>query len=93
MRPIIHEPLRKATNADLIKLSKLIRPYPVSSWTLVNTARKQSMLAPTIDFLKQFPEDELFDDEEDFLARCEMLELLDEAAREMPFESVHSPQG
>ena len=62
--------------------------FPVSAGAVRRLAETWKLNKSVVDFLKLFPEDEEFDNREDFITRCEDLELIIKEERDMPYESV-----
>ncbi len=84
------KPLPRIDN--VLWLRKLARPFPATAGKILGIAKAWNFSAGTTDFLKLFPEDEVFDSGDDFLTRCDELELLIREERRMPVESLRSPQ-
>lgn len=74
-------------------LRRLVGPFPTTAGEILEIARVWNFSQGTIDFLKLFPGDEEFTSEDDFLTRCEELEMLMREEQKMPAEILHSPQG
>jgi hypothetical protein len=74
-------------------LRRLVGPFPTTSGEILEIARSWNFSRGTIDFLKLFPRDEEFTSEDDFLTRCEEVEMLMREEQKMPAEVLHSPQG
>lgn len=77
---------------NIMWLVKLARPFPTTASEITKIAKNWNFSQSTQDFLKIFPEDEVFEDGDDFLTRCETVELLSREARKMPAETVLSQQ-
>lgn len=73
-------------------LAKLAGPYPATRQEIMEAAQDWNFSDNTVEFLKLFPADEQFKSQYDFLTRCEELELLIREEREMPAETLRSPQ-
>lgn len=80
------------TTKDLVWLSKLADEFPVTRRELVRVARDWGFSRRTLDFLRLFPENEVFESRADFVNRCEDLELLIKQEYEAPEEHLRSPQ-
>lgn len=87
---IYNKPLPRIDN--ILWLATLARPYPAATSDIIETATIWQFSPRTIDFLRLFPANEVFETQEDFQSRCEQLEMLMSDERTMPFESVLSPQ-
>lgn len=72
-------------------LKRLAGPFPTTAGEILEVAKVWNFSKGTIDFLKLFPLDEEFESEDDFLTRCEELELLIGEERRMPAETLRSP--
>ena len=77
---------------NMLWLRRLARPFPVSAGRILEIAKAWNFSSNTIDLLILFPEDEIFESESDFLARCQELELLIREKEKMPAEILRSPQ-
>jgi hypothetical protein len=66
--------------------------YPVSRDELLRIARENGFPEEVVAFLSLFGKEITFVDPDDFLAQAEELELLVYDEREMPPETVRSPQ-
>jgi len=73
-------------------LAKIAGPYPASRQTIEAVARDWNFSDNSIEFLRLFPKDEEFASQEDFLTRCEEVEILIRQEREAPAEVLHSPE-
>jgi hypothetical protein len=69
-------------------LIELSRPFPVSAEEVLDIAITWKFSESTIKFLKQFPADEIFDDEEDFTNRYKELRFMKHEEWAMPIEIV-----
>lgn len=79
--------------SKLVWLAKLARPFPATAGDILKTARKWSFSHSTTGFLQLFPKEEEFKNMDDFLTRCEELELFIREERQMPAERLRSSQG
>ena len=77
-------------NVNLLK--QLARPFPVAAGDVLGIAQLWGFSDSTIRFLKLFPEDEMFESEDDFLTRAEELESMMLQEQDMPREMLRSPQ-
>ena len=77
---------------NILWLKALSRPFPTKTAHILAMAKLWHFSTNTIDFLKLFPEDEIFTSEDDFLTRCEELEMMIREERSMPLEGMLSPQ-
>jgi hypothetical protein len=66
--------------------------YPITVEQLVDFAHRQGVDWTVIDFYKTFPEDQVFRNKQDLLARSEQVELFQEQDEDLPAETLHSPQ-
>lgn len=73
-------------------LARLAEPYPAMRQAILETAELWNFSDNTLEFLRLFPPDEEFPSREDFLLRCEELEMLIREERSMPAEMLRSPQ-
>lgn len=62
--------------ADLHHLINDIRSYPISIRRLLGLASRKQVAPEVIDFYKNFPENIIFKDRDDLLARTEQVEIL-----------------
>lgn len=77
---------------NILWLRILARPFPATAGLVLNTAKAWSFSSSTISLLEQFPKDEVFDSEDDFVTRCEELEFMMREEKDMPVEHLLSPQ-
>ena len=75
---------------ELIKLKSLSKPFPTTAGIMLEIATLWNFPDSTIDFLKIFPADEIFESGEDFLTQCEETKLLIREERMMPAEVLSS---
>lgn len=73
-------------------LVHLGRPFPTTAGHLQEIARKWGFDERLCDLLASFPPDEKFQSGDDFLTRCEDLEILTGEEPDMPEEKLRSPQ-
>jgi len=73
-------------------LAKLAGPYPTTRQAILEIAEVWNFSDSTLEFLRLFPPDEEFVSYDDFLLRCEELEMLIREERKMPAELLRSPQ-
>lgn len=76
----------------LKELAKKAGPYPQAAGKIQNTSDRLRMPNDVRSFVRLFPQDITFLDEEDFLTRSEELSMLIEEERKMPEENLRSPQ-
>lgn len=74
------------------RLARATGPYPAKARRVLRQAETLGFGQSTLDFLRQFPSDEVFESRSDLLTRCEELDLLFREEREMPQETLRSPQ-
>jgi hypothetical protein len=77
---------------NILWLARLSMPFPATAGNIAEVARTWRFSGNTLDFLNLFPKDEIFSSREEFMTRCEELELLLREKAEMPQEVVLSPQ-
>lgn len=77
--------------SNIVFVSKLVKHYPTYAHSVQAIARRQALPTQVVDFLDLFPQDEVFESEEDLVNRCGELELLIEEEREAPVEFLRSP--
>lgn len=87
---IYYKPLPHIDNVRW--LAKLAGPYPATRQEIMDAAQDWNFSDNTIEFLRLFPADEQFKSQDEFLTRCEELELLIREERKMPAEVLRSPQ-
>lgn len=75
---------------NILWLTKVSGPYPVSCEDIQLTAEAWNFSNNTIEFLKLFPKDEIFNSREDFLNRYEKLEALVRQRQVAAEELAHS---
>lgn len=75
----------------LLSLARQTR-FPATRQDITVQARTLGAPAATLDFLQLFPADETFPNRNDFVTRCEEVELLIEQQRAAPEETLRSPQ-
>jgi hypothetical protein len=73
---------------DIAWLSKLMTSYPTTRREIVRIARKWNFPDTVIEFLRQFPADEVFDSRADLVSRSESLALLIRQEWESPKEPI-----
>ena len=78
---------------NVLWLVKLARPFPTSAGNILAIARAWNFSQSTINFLELFSLNEIFENGDDFLTRCEELEILATDKEDMPRELLRSPQG
>jgi hypothetical protein len=61
---------------DMLWLIRVSAPFPVPAPSVLDRAKLWGFSKRTQDFLRLFPEDEVFQNRADFMDRCEELELL-----------------
>lgn len=84
---------KRLPRADSIaRLAKVAGPFPTTAGRILRKARSFGFGKSTLDFLKQFPSDEIFESHADFLTRSEELTILFREERDMPQEALRSPQ-
>jgi hypothetical protein len=76
----------------MLWLKQLARPFPTTTDRIIYLATAWNFDSSTLDFLKLFPKDEVFENEDDFMVRCEELKLMIREEQNMPAESLRSPQ-
>lgn len=78
------------TLTELHSLISKVSSYPIAANRLVNLAQRKGMSNAVVNFYKDFPQDEIFDDEDDLLSRTENLEILHHQTA--PKEEMHAPE-
>jgi hypothetical protein len=76
---------------DIVRLSTLVKSYPVKRSAVVKVARMWNFKPEVISFLRQFPADEEFDTRTDLVTRAEELSLLIRQEWESPKEYLVNP--
>lgn len=74
------------------RLARVAGPFPVRAGRVLQRAKSFNFGKSTLDFLRQFPSDEVFESRNDLLTRCEELGILLREERQMPQETLRSPQ-
>jgi hypothetical protein len=87
---IYNKPVPRINNVRW--LARLSMPFPTTAGFIMQTAEDWRFDQSTLDFLARFPQDLIFKSREDFLTRCEELELLLQEEMESPAEPMLSPQ-
>lgn len=77
---------------NILWLTKVSGPYPASCEDIQLTAEAWNFSNNTIEFLKLFPKNEIFNSREDFLNRYEELENLLRQQQVSAEELVHSTE-
>jgi phosphomannomutase len=62
--------------SDLQDLIEQIPKYPISVHRLIELANRKRAKKAVINFYSEFPDDQLFNDEDDIVARTEQVEIL-----------------
>lgn len=75
---------------DLHTLITKVPGFPITVKQLVELAKKKRTPKAVVDFYKAFPEDEIFEDNDDLLSRTENLEILHHQTA--PKEEMHAPE-
>jgi len=73
-------------------LARLAMPFPTTAGAIMEIAQAWRFDKSTLDFLELFPPDLSFESREDFMTRCEEVELLLREEAETPAEPILSPQ-
>jgi hypothetical protein len=76
---------------DVVRLSTLVKGYPVKRSDVVRVARMWNFKPEVISFLRQFPADEEFETRTDLVNRTEELSLLIRQEWESPHEFLLNP--
>ena len=76
---------------DIVRLSTLVRSYPVKRSDVVRVARMWNFKPEVISFLRQFPADEEFETRTDLVTRTDELSLLIRQEWESPTEFLLNP--
>ncbi len=76
---------------DIVRLSTLIKSYPITRSDVVKVARMWNFKPEVISFLRQFSPDEEFDTRTDLVTRTDELSLLIRQEWESPREYLLSP--
>lgn len=82
---------RLPNHQDVIRLSTLVREYPVTRTEVVRVARMWNFSEEVVAFLRQFPAEDLFDTRTDLVNRSEELSLLIRQEWESPKEFLLNP--
>jgi len=77
---------------NMRRLKQVARPFPAAAGAILEKAQTLNFSTSTLDLVKLFPEEEIFETEDDFVNRCEELELLIREEQSMPAEVLRSPQ-
>ena len=72
--------------ADIEALVKHVPHFPYSVKQLLKLAQEEHFPESVIRFYKTFPNDEVFEDAEDLMARTEQVELMRDEERQRPLE-------
>ena len=75
---------------DLHTLITKVPGYPITVRKLVELGQKKASPKAVIDFYRAFPEDEIFEDKDDLIARTESVEMLHHQTA--PREEMHAPE-
>lgn len=78
--------------ADLQSLIARVPNYPIADDELVELAIEERADPAVIEFYEAFPADEIFESEEDLLARSEQVAILSREERNQPFEYMYAPE-
>lgn len=76
---------------DIVRLSTLVKSYPVKRSEVVRVARMWNFKPEVISFMRQFPANEEFDTRTDLVSRAEELSLLIRQEWESPKEYLLNP--
>lgn len=79
--------------SELRQLVKLVSVFPASAQQFLDTAERAGSGQNVLSFLRLFHPDELFDDSQNFITRCEDMELLINQKLDSPKEILHSSEG
>lgn len=79
--------------ANIEWLARLAEPFPASIDKLSDLAKHWKFGRNTMDFLRLFPKNEIFESKIEFLTRCEELEMMIREGRNLPAETLRSPDG
>ena len=77
---------------NILWLRALARPFPTTAGRILDIAATWNFSKNTLSFLSLFPHHEVFENGNDFLSRCEQLELLIRDERAMPVEHLNSQE-
>lgn len=83
---------RLPSQHDIVRLSTLVKNYPVKRSDVVRVARMWNFKPEVISFLRQFPPDEEFETRTDLVTRTEELAILIRQEWESPYEILRSPE-
>ena len=75
---------------SLKQLASSDGPFPTKSYHMVVSAEQSGFGADMLAFLNLFPHDEAFLSREDFLQKCQELEIAIYSERELPVKELHS---
>ena len=87
---MLYEPRPHIDN--ILWLAKLSMPFPATARNVAEVAEAWRFSKSTLDFLDLFPDDEIFSSRDDFMTRCEELELLLREKAAQPPEPALSSQ-
>lgn len=77
---------------NILWLVKLARPFPATAKHILAIAKVWNFSQSTLNFLELFSPNEVFENGDDFLARCEELEIIATDKEDMSRELLHGPQ-
>ncbi len=87
---VYNNPLPRIDN--ILWLARLSLPFPATAGDIYEVAEMWRFNKSTLDFLRLFPTDEVFTSRENFLRRCEELELLLREERPATIDTILSLQ-
>ncbi|HET8671392.1 MAG TPA: hypothetical protein VFM05_12430 [Candidatus Saccharimonadales bacterium] len=77
----------------LRSLASIDGPFPIKNRHVILAAQRFYFNDNVVEFLRLFPRDQVFHSRDEFIERCQQLELLIQEERRAPIEVLHSPQG
>jgi hypothetical protein len=78
---------------SLRKVKALARPFPATAGDILAAAKFWGVNKNTINFLKLFPANIRFENEDDFMTRSEELEIIIGEEEKLPEEYLRSNEG
>lgn len=75
----------------VLALSELVKSFPATVREIAELAKTRGFSQSLQDFIRLFPDDGTFEDADDFLSRCQELEVLIHEERKAQYEFLRSP--
>ena len=76
---------------NLVWLEQLAQPFPVSAEQIYQIAMHWQFSKKTLNFIREFPSDEVFETGQDFLDRCNELKFLIKEEHDQLPEHLRNP--